>query len=75
MPKMGITVMTQKHSFYEKLEQLINQFPKYPMNVLLGNFIAKLGKGDILNQQLAMRFHMKIAIIMALVNFAKSKLC
>jgi len=47
MPKMGITVMTQKDSFCEKLEQIINQFPKHPMNVLLGNFIAKLGKGNI----------------------------
>lgn len=40
--------MTQKDSFCEKLEQIINQFPKYPMNVLLGNFNAKLGRADIL---------------------------
>jgi len=39
--------------------------------ILLQNW----GKETFLNQQLAMRFHMKIAIIMALVNFAKSKLC
>jgi hypothetical protein len=45
---MGITAMTQKDSFCEKLEQIINQFLKYPMNVLLGNFNAKLGRGDIL---------------------------
>jgi hypothetical protein len=44
---MKITVMTQKESFCEKLKQIINQFPKYPMNALLGNFIAKLGRGDI----------------------------
>jgi hypothetical protein len=47
MLKMGITVMTQKDSFYEILGQIINKFPKYPMNALLGNFIAKLGRGDI----------------------------
>jgi len=45
---MGITVMTQKDSFCEKLEQIISQFPKYPTNVLLDNFNAKLGRGDIL---------------------------
>jgi len=48
LTKMGITVMTQKDSFCEKLEQIINQFPKYPTNILLGNFNAKLGRGDIL---------------------------
>ena len=40
--------MTQKDSFCEKLEQIFNQFPKYPMNNQLGDFNVKLGRGDIL---------------------------
>jgi hypothetical protein len=34
--------------FYEELEQVSDKFPKYHMNILLGDFNAKLGREDIL---------------------------
>jgi exonuclease III len=38
-----------KDSFYEELERVLNawRFPKYHMKVLLGDFNAKVGRGDI----------------------------
>ena len=36
-----------KDSFYEVLEQVFNHFPKYHMKIVLGDFNAKLGRGDI----------------------------
>jgi exonuclease III len=36
-----------KHSFYEELEQVFDRFPKYHKEILLGDFNAKLGRGDI----------------------------
>ena len=33
-----------KDSFYEELEEVFDQFPKYYMKILLGDFNAKLGK-------------------------------
>jgi hypothetical protein len=33
-----------KNSFYKKLECVLEQFPKYYMEILLGHFNAKLGK-------------------------------
>jgi exonuclease III len=36
-----------KDSFYEELEHVINQFPKYHMTILLGDFNANIGKEDI----------------------------
>jgi len=32
-----------KDSFYEELEQGFDHFPKYHMNILLGDFNAKVG--------------------------------
>jgi hypothetical protein len=34
-------------SFYEELEQVFYQFPRYHMKILLGDFNAKVGRGDI----------------------------
>jgi hypothetical protein len=34
-------------SFYEELEQLFDQFPRYNMNILLGDITAKVGKEDV----------------------------
>jgi hypothetical protein len=39
-----------KATFYEELEQLFDQFPRHRMKMLLGSFIAKVGRKDILNQ-------------------------
>jgi hypothetical protein len=36
-----------KDSFYEELEQVFDQFPKYHMKILLGDFNAKVGREDI----------------------------
>jgi hypothetical protein len=35
-----------KDSFYEELEGVFNQFPKYHMKILLGDFNAKVGRED-----------------------------
>jgi len=37
-----------KYSFYEKLEQVYEHFPKYHMKILLGDFNAKVGRQNIL---------------------------
>jgi exonuclease III len=36
-----------KHSFYEELECVFDKFPTYPMNILLGDFNAKVNREDI----------------------------
>jgi hypothetical protein len=36
-----------KDSFYEELERAFDQFPKYHVKILLGNFNAKVGREDI----------------------------
>jgi hypothetical protein len=36
-----------KDSFYEELELVFDEFPKYHMKILLGNFNAKVGREDI----------------------------
>jgi hypothetical protein len=36
-----------KNSFFEELECIFHKFPKCHMNILLGDFIAKVGREDI----------------------------
>jgi hypothetical protein len=36
-----------KDSFYEELERVIDKLPKYHTKILLGDFNAKVGRGDI----------------------------
>jgi hypothetical protein len=36
-----------KGSFYEELEEIFNQFPRYHMKILLADFNAKVGREDI----------------------------
>jgi hypothetical protein len=36
-----------KDSFYEELEQVFDQFPKYHMKIFLGDFNAEIGREDI----------------------------
>jgi hypothetical protein len=36
-----------KDCFYEKLERVLDQFPRYDMNILLGDFNAKVGREEI----------------------------
>jgi hypothetical protein len=35
-----------KDRFYEELERVFHKFPKYHMNIPLGDFIAKVGRED-----------------------------
>jgi hypothetical protein len=39
-----------KNSFYKELEQVFDQFPRYDMKILMGDFNAKVGRGIFLNQ-------------------------
>ena len=54
-----------KGSFYEELEQTLDQFPRSHMMILLGDFNAKVGQEDIFNQQLEKR-NIKLVMITAL---------
>jgi hypothetical protein len=36
-----------KDNFYEELEQVFDQFPRYHMKILVGDFNAKVGREDI----------------------------
>jgi hypothetical protein len=36
-----------KDSFYEEPEQVFDQFPRYHMKILVGDFNAKVGREDI----------------------------
>jgi hypothetical protein len=38
-----------KDSFYEEVEELFNQFCRYHMKILLGDFNPKVGREDIFN--------------------------
>jgi hypothetical protein len=35
-----------KDSFYEELEQVFDQFPRYHMKILLGDFNTKVGRKE-----------------------------
>jgi exonuclease III len=39
-----------KDSFYEELEKVFNQFPRYHMKILVGDFNVKVWTADILKQ-------------------------
>jgi hypothetical protein len=56
-------------SFCEELEGVFNQFPKYHMKILLGDFkisVQRWGGKIFLNRQLGMRVCMKLVMIMGL---------
>jgi hypothetical protein len=48
-----------KDTFYEELEGVFDQFPKYHVKILL-DFNAKVKRKDFLNQQLGMRVCTKL---------------
>jgi hypothetical protein len=64
-----------KDSFYEELEDVFDQFPKYYMKILLGDFNAKLGREDtfkpIIGQESLHQVSNENGV--RLVNFATSK--
>jgi exonuclease III len=41
-------IYDMKNRFCEELEQVFDKFSKYHMNILLGDFDAKVGREDIL---------------------------
>jgi hypothetical protein len=49
-----------KDSFYEELERVFDNFPKYHMKILLGTFNAKVDREDIFNRQLGMKVCTKL---------------
>jgi hypothetical protein len=53
-----------KESFYEEL--VFEQFPKYDMKILLGDFNTKVGGKIFLNRQLGMTVCVKLVMIMGL---------
>jgi hypothetical protein len=53
-----------KDGFYEELEQVYYNFPKYHMKILLRDFNAKWGERISSNLQLGMRVYISIVTIM-----------
>jgi exonuclease III len=64
-----------KDSFYEELERVFHKFPKYHMNILLGDFNAKVGREDIFKPTIGNESLHEISNDngVGLVNFASSK--
>jgi hypothetical protein len=52
MPQQKINIDDAKGSFYERLEHVFDKFPPSHMNILLGDFNAKVGREDILKQKI-----------------------
>jgi hypothetical protein len=48
-----------KDSFYKEREHVFNQFPKYHIKMLLGDFSIKVGRGDIFKSTIGIRVYMK----------------
>jgi hypothetical protein len=44
-----------KDRFYDEQEHVFDKFPKYHIEILLGDFNTKVGREDIFNQKLGMR--------------------
>jgi endonuclease/exonuclease/phosphatase family metal-dependent hydrolase len=64
-----------KDSFYEELEEVFDQFPKYYMKILLGDFNAKLGREHIFKPKIGQDSLHQVSNENGdgLVNFATSK--
>jgi exonuclease III len=65
-----------KDSFYEELGRVFDQFPRYDMNILLGDFNAKVGREDIFKPTIGNESSHKIRKDngVRIVNFATSKI-
>jgi exonuclease III len=64
-----------KNSFYEELEQVFDQFARYHMKILLGDFNAKVGREDIYKPTIANESLQEASSDngVRVVNFATSK--
>ena len=62
-------------SFYEDLEETLDQFPRYHMKILVGNFYVKIGQEDIFKPTIAKKSLHRISNnnSVRLVNFTTSK--
>jgi exonuclease III len=54
------------NSFYKELEHVFNQFLKYHMKILLGDFNAKIGREDVFKSTVGMGVYVKSVMIMGL---------
>jgi hypothetical protein len=55
-----------KDSLCEELECVFDQFPRYDMKIMPGDFNAKVSREEFSNRQLGMRVHTKLVMIMEL---------
>jgi hypothetical protein len=55
-----------KDSFYEEPECVFNKFPKYHMQMLLGDFNAKVGREDIFKSTIGNESLHELVMIMEL---------
>jgi hypothetical protein len=55
-----------KDSFYEQLRHVFDQFPRYDMKIVLGDFNAKVRGEDIFKPTIGRRVHTKLVMIMEL---------
>jgi hypothetical protein len=64
-----------KDSFYEELGRVFDQFPRYDMKILSGDFNAKVGRKDILKPTIGNETSHEISNDngVRVVNFATSK--
>jgi hypothetical protein len=64
-----------KDRLYEELEQIFDRFPRYHMNILLGDFDAKVGREDIFKPTIGNESLHEISNDngVRVVNFATSK--
>jgi exonuclease III len=65
-----------KGSFYEELECVFDQLPKYHMKILLGDFNAQVEREDIFKSALKNESLHEINIVngMRVINFATSEI-
>jgi hypothetical protein len=64
-----------KDSFYEELGRVFEQFPRYDMKILFGDFNAKVGRENIFNLTIGNESSLEISTDngVRVVNFATSK--
>jgi len=66
--------MIQRH-FYEELEQVFDNFPKYHMTIILGDFNAKVGRKNIFKPTIRNKslYHVNNDKGVRIAKFATSK--
>ena len=69
-------MIVRKIVFYEELEQIFDNFPKYDMKILLGDFNAKMGRENIFKPTVGneSRHQDSNDNVVRIVNFATSKI-